>query len=637
MGMQIHQISTSALIIALGMLVDNAIVIADAIQVRIDQGMARFDAAYEGARDSAIPVFTSTLTTVAAYSPLLFLPGPVGDFVVNIPQVVIIALSASYVVAMLVTPTLGVLLFRPTARVAERPNPLRRAFGAMLRWGLAHRLWTVAIALAALAGALLLQARLGLSFFPYSDKNMAYVTLESEIADLDRTEALAAQVEAILADTPEVASVTTALGEGLPKFFVTVPQHAQAEDYAQLMFRYDLSKSTRFASNEDLAFHLHERLAASISGATVAVKLLELADPSAAPVVVRVSGDDYDRLLEVSRQLQGLLREVPGAIDVADDALAKTLEFRVQVDDDVATALGITKYDIQRQINIALYGGQASVYRKAGREYEIWVQSDIDDVDSLLNLAIKSRVAGHKVLLKQIASVQLVPRVEQITRYQRERSIAVTCFVAPGFSAPAIAAAVERELLPQLNLDGVSIAFDGEREKIRKNFGNVGVSSLVALAAVYLILLLQFNSFRQPLVILVTVPLSVIGSIVGLFVVGQSLSFTALLGMASLIGIVVNNAILLIDFINKALARGDDITAACVDSVQRRLRPISQTTATTVVGLFPLALTDNPLFFPMSICLMFGLAVSTLLTMVVIPVVIQATHGRGTPTGGEGA
>jgi multidrug efflux pump len=316
---------------------------------------------------------------------------------------------------------------------------------------------------------------------------------------------------------------------------------------------------------------------------------------------------------------------------VADDALAKTLEFRVQVDDDVATALGITKYDIQRQINIALYGGQASVYRKAGREYEIWVQSDIDDVDRLLNLAIKSRVAGHKVLLKQIASVQLVPRVEQITRYQRER-----CFVAPGFSAPAIEAAVERELLPQLDLDGVSIAFDGEREKIRKNFGNVGVSSLVALVAVYLILLLQFNSFRQPLVILVTVPLSVIGSIIGLFVVGQSLSFTALLGMASLIGIVVNNAILLIDFINKALARGVPITEACTEAVQRRLRPISQTTATTVVGLFPLALTDNPLFFPMSICLMFGLAVSTLLTMVVIPVVIQATHGRGPRPGAEG-
>ncbi|MFH1810782.1 MAG: efflux RND transporter permease subunit [Pseudomonadota bacterium] len=626
MGLQIHQISTSALIIALGMLVDNAIVIADSIQVRIDAGVPNETAAFEGARESAIPVFTATLTTVAAYSPLMFLPGSVGDFILTIPQVVMVSLSASYLVAMLVTPTLGAMFFRPTSGGTDDSSRLRRGFAFLLAWGLRHKAGTLLIALAVFGAALTLQSRLGLSFFPYSDKNMAYVNVEGEIADFDRTEALAAQAEAILAQTPEITSITTAIGEGLPKFFVSMPQHAQAEDYAQIMFRYDLGRSDRFASNEELVFYLHQQLGAAISGATVSVKLLELADPSAAPVVVRVSGDDYDRLLEVSQQLQARLSEVPGAIDVKDDALSKALEFRVLVDDDVATNLGITKYDIQRQINIALYGGKATVFRKAGKEYDIRVKSDIQSLSELENLAIKSRVAGHKVLLKQIAHVELAPRVELITRYQRDRSIAVTAFVAPGFASPAIEGIIERDLLPGLNLDGVSISFDGEREKIKKNFGNVGMSSLVALAAVYLILLLQFNSFRQPLIILVTVPLSAIGSIIGLFLVGQSMSFTALLGMASLIGIVVNNAILLIDFINRARERGDLIDAACVDAVQRRLRPIGLSTLTTVVGLTPLMLSNNPLFYPMSISLMSGLAVSTLLTMVVIPVVISLTH-----------
>jgi len=630
-GIQIHQVSTASLIISLGMLVDNAIVIADAIQVRVDRGVENVKAAYEGARDSAVPVFTATLTTVAAYFPLLVLPGPVGDFVKSVPQIVMISLSCSYLVAMLVTPTLAAIFFRPLAARAQRESGLRRLFYFLLRRGLRHKAATIGIALGTFGAALFLQSVMGLSFFPAADKDMAYVNINSEIADLETTERLAIQVEAILADTPEVTSYTTAVGEGLPKFYVTVAKASQAEDFAQVMFRYDLEQGGRFKTNAELAFHLHQRLRSSISGGVATVRLLELAEPSQAPVIARISGDDMERLEQASRALQDSLREIPGTIDVNDDAASQSLEFRVQVDDDVATNMGITKYDIQRQINIALYGGKASVFRKAGNEYAIVVKSDIRSKRALENLAVKSSVAGHKVLLKQFAEVVLHPRLELITRYQKERSIAVTAQVAPGYSSPRIEQALE-DAIPRLELGDVSVTFDGEREKIKKNFGNVGMSALVALAAVYLILLVQFYSFRQPLVILITVPLSVIGSILGLFLMRQSLSFTAALGMASLIGIVVNNAILLIDYINKARQRGDDVDAACFDAVKRRFRPIGLSTLTTVMGLTPLMLSRNPLFFPMSISLMSGLVVSTLLTMVVIPVVFSlVVRGPVTP------
>lgn len=633
-GLQIHQISTAALIIALGMLVDNAIVIADAIQVRVDAGLERTKAAFQGAKESAIPVFTATLTTVAAYFPLLVLPGAVGDFVEAIPLIVMLSLSSSYVVAMLVTPTLAAIFFRPRRNPEAESKWLRRPFMVLLHVGLRHKFATLGISLAALGLALALQSLLGLSFFPHADKNMMHITLHGEIMDLDRTEALAAEVEKVLLKMPEITSVTTAIGKGLPKFFVTVPRYSQAENFAQIMLRFDLSASDRFATIEDLHFFLHQTLQRQISGGQVSVKLLELADPSAAPVVVRVGGEDLDRMAQVAQALQQRIRDVAGTMEVGDDASPKSLGFAVETDSDVANSLGISAYDVQRQINIALFGAPATVYRKAGREYDVVVKSDIDTVAELKNLAIRSRLAGHKVLLKQFAKIKLRPRQELITRHQKQKSIEITSFVQPDFSSAVIESQIEAEILPSLDLDGVQISFDGEREKIKKNFGSVGISALIAVAVVYLILLVQFNSFLQPLIILVTVPLSVIGSILGLFFAHQTMSFPALLGMASLIGIVVNNAILLIDFINKARDLGMNNADACRDAVKKRFRPIALSTATTVVGLTPLLLSHNPLFLPLSISLMSGLVVSTLLTMVVIPVVVSLVMPGNKASGG---
>ncbi len=626
---QIHMVSTAALIIALGMLVDNAIVIADAIQVRIDHGMPNVRAAFEGARDSAAPVFSATLTTVAAYVPLLMMPGAPGDFSRPLPLVVIISLSCSYLVAMFVTPSLASLLFRPLRPDQDaRPGRLRRFFYFLLDTGMRHKGATIGITLALGLGAYYLQSLLGLSFFPHSDKPFAHIEIRSEISDIDRTDRLARQVEAFLATVPEITSYTTSVGEGLPKFYVTVGQASQSDDYAQIMFHFDLARGERFQTTEELGYFLQKNIDARLSGGKASVKILELADAAAAPIVLRVSGESLDRIREVADHIKAAIRKVPGTADISDDAAQESLEFRIDVDADVATHLGITKYDIQRQINIALYGATASVFRVAGKEYDIVVTSDIDTKEELENLAIKSRFANTRALLKQIATIRLQPVLENITHFRQERSVAVMSQVVPGYSAPDLASQIEREVLPTLDTDGVTVSFDGERERIIKNFGNVAIASAFAVVVVYLILFVQFNSFSQPMVILMTVPLSAVGSIVGLFLFQQPMSFMAILGMASLIGIVVNNAILLLDFINKARQKGYSVQDACVDSVSKRLRPIGLSTTTTVMGLTPMLLSGHPLFVPMSVSLMNGLIVSTLLTMVVIPVVFALVFGR---------
>ncbi|MCU0665282.1 MAG: efflux RND transporter permease subunit, partial [Myxococcota bacterium] len=621
MNIKVHQVSIAALIIALGMLVDNAIVVSDAVQVRIDKGMDKAKAALEGAVESAIPVLTSTLTTIAAFSPLLLLPGMAGEFLSSIPLIVIISLSASYVVAMLVTPAVASIFFRPLRTVSYREGLARQAFRRWLATALTRPKRVLVGAALAVAVALCLIPLLGVRFFPYTDKPLAYVDVTSELSNLDATEEVVAEVEKVLREQKEVWSVTSSVGDGLPKFYITLPNSIRADDFGQVLFKFDLKKGGRFESNEQFVRHVQRQLQLRVLSGAAVVRMLQQGEPVKAPVVVRLSGDDIEPLEAASAALESKIRAIPGVAAVTSDLPRRAFELNVDVDDDIASSMGISKYDIQRQLSIALYGSPASVFRKLGKEYDIVVRSDIDSKEALENLAIKSSLANNKVLVKQFAHVGLRSKLETLVHYQRQRSVAVTADVLPGHSSSKIEDNIEKDVLPTLGLKDVTAIFDGEREKIAKNFGNVGVSALFALVACYLILLLQFGSFLQPLVILVTVPLAIIGAMFGLFFTAQPMSFTALLGIASLIGIVVNNAILLLEFINLARKRGMSLDKACQDAVSRRFRPIFLTTITTVVGLLPLTLSGSAMFTPMAVALMFGLFGSTILTMVIIPVV----------------
>jgi multidrug efflux pump subunit AcrB len=313
---------------------------------------------------------------------------------------------------------------------------------------------------------------------------------------------------------------------------------------------------------------------------------------------------------------------------VDDDLADRKYEFRVGVDIDKAGNLGISRYDVQREVSIALRGKKASVFRKEGEEYDILVKGSIGSKEDLENLYIKSSVTGRKVILKEIAWIDLADITPYIKKYDGDRAAMVTADVKQGFSPVDIERCLGREM-EDLDLQGVNIVFDGERRKIGEYFGDIGVSAAFAVLLVYGILIVQFYSFLQPLVILFTIPLSVIGSVLGLLIFRQPLSFTALLGMVSLLGIVVNNAIILMDHINSAIRKDRSTEEACIEAVSIRFRPIILTTTTTVAGLIPLVFSGSELFKPMAVALMSGLLVSTLLTLIVIPVAFSITQVEG--------
>ena len=248
------------------------------------------------------------------------------------------------------------------------------------------------------------------------------------------------------------------------------------------------------------------------------------------------------------------------------------------------------------------------------------MKSDIETKDQLENLMVKSSFTKNKVLLKDLGTIDLASQYPVIKKYNRKLAVHVYSDVLDGYSSIDI----QNQLQGMLDEDptaGSSYQFDGEQQKIKENFGSIGEAAVLALMLVYMILLIQFRSFAQPMVILITVPLSVVGSVLGLYIFRQNLSFVAALGVVSLLGIVVNNAIVLLDFINAEVQRGKTIPDACMDAVSKRFRPIMLSTTTTVIGLTPLIYSGSSLFMPMAIALMSGLMISTLLTLVVIPVI----------------
>lgn len=624
-GIQIHQMSLTALIVSLGVLVDNAIVISDTVQVRLDQGEAVEEAAFMATKMSSVPIFAATLTTVAAFSPLLGLPGAAGQFMYAIPMVLIISIIAAYIVAMFITPALAATFFKRSKPKSNKHKiiDLRGFFERTLKLALSHRNKTAIGTFVILILVInFITPMLPQEFFPYVDKDLIYIDIDTEqVGDYDATEKLSDKVVEVLDDVEEITSLTVAIGDGMPKFYITLKPATPSSAYAQMVCKFDLDKGENtFKNRKEFAQYVQELLDSSISSGKCTVEMLQNAEPMDAKVRIRLSSDNYDRLREVSTELKNRIAEVPGTTNVRYDMKDEVYQMNVDVDDEVMTNLGITKYDVQKQINVALYGTDTTVFRKDGNEYNVKLQSTIETKDELENLMIKSSITEKKIPLKQFADIGFSTKQDKIRTYDEAETVEILANEMAGYNPTAIAEQIETEILPTMDTSGVKIVFDGERESIQSNFSIVGYLAMAAIFIIYIILLIQFNSFMQPVVILLTIPLSLIGSVLGLFAFNQPFSLTAFLGVIALIGLVVKNGILLIEYINDARKEGHGIDEACVDAVDKRFNAIILSAMTTVLGLVPLAISGSSLFAPMAVSLMAGLIVSTFLTMVVIPV-----------------
>jgi multidrug efflux pump subunit AcrB len=628
----LDQMSLASLIIALGMLVDNAIVMSESIMVHMAAGVAAKEAAQRSARELRIPLLTSSLTTSAAFLPIYLARSSTGEYTAPLFKVVTIALLCSWVLALTVTPLLAVtfLKVRSSPEKGAYDTPFYRRYRGLLLSGL-RRPW---LSLAGV-GVLLLVAFWGLGqlpfiFFPPSDKSTFTVALEMPLGtSIERTEEVARAVDAHIAGALRVSdeggegvtSWGTWVGEGAPKFELAYNPEPPSPNYAFLLVNAT-SRETVLELIPDLEAFCRE----TFPDLEVTAHPLGTGPPVEVPIEVRLSGEDTERLFQLVDRVRSELRSIPGTRTVRDNWGLRTKKLVVRIDEARALRAGVTNEDVAVSLQAVLSGIETTQFREADEVIPVTLRSvvaDRQDLGKLETLNVYSQATGRSVPLKQVADVEIAWEPSRIYRRDRTRTVTVESDVQAGTTAESVIA----RLRPWLEEDsagwelGDRWELGGESETSTKANESIVVNLPLVGLIILMLLVWQFNSLVKPAIILLTIPLSLIGVSFGLLVTGQYMGFMPFLGVISLAGIVINNAIVLIDRIDIEIGEnGLQPPRAVIEAAQRRLRPILLTTATTVGGLLPLWLGGGPLWEAMAVAIIFGLLFATALTLGVVPI-----------------
>jgi multidrug efflux pump len=695
LGITLNIVVLFSLTLALGMLVDNAIVIVENIFRYMEQGVPRIQAAVRATGEVAGPVIASTLTTVAAFFPMLFWPGIMGEFMSYLPKTVIITLCSSLFVALVINPALAAFFLRLPAgqeaagfkrspeeiqKAGETPiavrGPLLRAYRWFLDAALNHRLAVVAVSfLVLIATAAVWLYRVGLEkpieFFPNVEPNGIYINLDMpEGADLDYADRVARQVEFALCSDADPATIPPdvrpidcygrksdrkihILRQGQRVVGLTDLadiEHIYSRTVAVVGGRYGFESNApnhigvqfyRMANRLEPSFETVEKIrkrVQGVPGAKITISEQEEGPPTGAPINIEIAGDNFSALGQIAKQVRLILEKIPFVQDIRDDYVAGAPTVRVRLDRQRAAILGLSTEAVGFALKVAFNGLKVSTYREADEDYDITVQlpeSDRRMTDILRELLIPTNEG--LVPLSTIARVEITGGLGQVNRINYGRVVTVKANVdekhIPG---PVVRAQAEKILADFPLPPGFTMRFTGEFEEQQESQAFLTKAFGAALFLIVLVLVTQFNSITQPLIIMTSVLLSLGGVFLGLSIL--SLPFGIIMtgvGVISLAGVVVNNAIVLIDYTNKLRDRGMDTRGAIVAAGCTRLRPVLLTAITTILGLLPmvtgisydfhamrlsLVSESTQWWRSMAIAVIFGLALATMLTLVVVPI-----------------
>lgn len=622
---ELQRMSIAAMIIALGMLVDNGIVVAEDIRVRLQNGVDRVQAATEAGRTLAIPLLTSSLTTIFAFSPMLLIEGSSGDYVRSLSQVVSILLLASWFLSMTVMPAMCAWFMKVSEKSAPATEAysglLYRMYVSVLNGLMRARLVFIAVLILLLYGSIQLLGLVKTEFFPLGDRNqfLVYMDFEAGIEPRD-VEPNLRKLTRWLSDrkaNPEVTSNVGYIGFGGPRFFLALSPVDPDPHRAFVLVNTRSTKDVRPLIDRVNAF-LDKNIPAARSDA----KQMWFGATEPGIVKIRLVGPDADVLVNASRSIVDSFYSIPGTVGIKQDWENKTLKLIVDVDQTRARRAGVTSTDVAAALGASFAGTTVTDFREGDKILPIMVRGEANLRHSLAGLQrILIYSAGSKsfVGLAQVANVRGEWQFGRIKRQEQQRTLTIEAR-NPDVPAPKLFAAI-KPTLDKLDLPaGTKWEIGGEIEDQEEANENLFGFLPLALAGIAVLLIGQFNSFRKGGIILVTIPLILIGGALGLFVMQAPYGFMVLLGFFSLAGIVINNGIVLIDRIQIEQAGGLAPYDAVVTACQARLRPILMTTLTTALGLVPLILFGGALFYGMASVIAFGLMVATALTLGFVPV-----------------
>jgi HAE1 family hydrophobic/amphiphilic exporter-1 len=644
-GFTLNLMTLGGLALGVGMMVDSSIVVLENIfRRRSEKGEVPEQASVEGAREVGPAIIASTITTSVIFLPLIFVRGISGILFKELAYVIIFALICSLTLALSLVPMLASRLLTP-----RRPGiketvfgknrwavvagsvfaGLQKAYLQLLRWALDHRLFTVFTAVAVLAASLLLLPLIGSEFLPPSDEGEVRVSGKMEIGTrlelVDRQTRVMEQI--VQPAVPEaVASVVSVGASGW---------RADAGSEGEIRMSL-LPAARRKRSNVQIARDLRRRLTGSVPGMEIRVRapqgqfLLERLLGGDEGMTVEIRGYDLATLEALAASVTKLITDVPGITDVLTSLEAGIPQQDIRVNREKAADLGLSVRDVTQLLQTAVAGSKAGEYRVGGNSYRILVQlkdAEKRSINEILNLTL-STASGEKVALRNVVTSESSRGPILIDRKDQQRVVTVRANVA-GRDLGSVAADVQA-LLDQIPRSvGFDLRVAGNFEEQQKAFRELIVSLLLALVLVYMVLACQYESFRDPLVVMFSVPLAAVGVLVTLFMTATTLNVQSYIGCIMLGGIVVNNAILLVDQSGRLVRNGMHSRDALIEAGRRRLRPILMTTLTTILGLLPLALgigEGSDAQAPLARAVVGGLSTSTLITLVLIPVVYSLFH-----------
>ncbi|MEZ5958998.1 MAG: efflux RND transporter permease subunit [Hyphomonadaceae bacterium] len=625
LGYSLNQLSIAGFVLALGLLVDDSIVVTENIARHLRQGMTPREAAIAGVSEINIAVIGCTATLLLAFVPLMALPEGAGAFVRSLPVAVVTTIIASLFVALTIIPFLASRLLprsdsgHSNALLDGVMAAIHNIYRPALHVALAHPRKTVIIGLVAFFLSLGLIPRLGFSLFPENDSPYFLVDIETpQGSAVSETDQAVMYAERVLSEFPEIEWRFANTGRGNPQIYYNEIPPEQLSNQGQIYARFhEWHREDGMRTIEAIRARLDEYPRARIN-----LRRFANGPPIEAPIAVRIRGPDLAALGELAGEVERIIRETPGARDVSNPMAERLIDLDLNIDDAAAALRGVPAGAIDHTLRIAIAGLPVARFRDpAGDAFPVVLRAPREDVlpvTALDRLYIWNGQGGATPLA-EISRPTLESGPASIDRVQRERTATVVAYTQPGYLISGVTADVAQRLEALRLPAGYTVSFGGEAEAQARSFGGLGPAILIAIFGVLAVLLLEFGTFAVTGVVAFVIPFGIMGGLIALFIGGESLSFTAIIGFVALIGIEIKNSILLVEFANQARARGVPLREAIETAGEVRFLPVLLTSATAIGGMTPLLLEDSPLFSPIAMVLIGGLISSTLIARIVTP------------------
>jgi len=626
-GFGLQQMSIAGLIIALGLLVDNSIAVVENIVRYIEMGYSKKEAAIKGSGEIGWALVSSTITTVLAFFPMIILPGPTGDFIRSLAVVVVYTLIASLVIALSFTPFMGSLILK-LKKKHKNENWIQKIinyrYPVLLQSILSWPKTTIAITTVIFISSISLIGVVGVSFFPKAEKAQLLININTpEGTNLERTNEAVGYVESVLRDFNQIKYIASNIGHGNPQVYYNMLPKNYAANHGQVFVtlgEYDNLKMTDLLKELRQIFNMYP-------GAKIEIKEFVQGPPIEAPIAVKIVGNDIEKLKKMSRDVETKLQSYEGVINVRNPLSERRINLEVDINRQKASMFGVPTHEVDQAVRVNMAGINVGQFQDDEGDYFDMIVRNPDfqllDMGDFEKVYIPAQ-SGAQIKLTHIADLSLQESLIQIDHYNLDRVVTVTADVETDKASVFDLTDKIIEYLESYDIpENLSYKIGGEQESRSDSFGNMGQALIIALIGIFAILVWQFKSFSQPLIIYSAIPLSVTGAFIALFLTGHSFSFMAFVGLTSLVGIVVNDSIVLVDYTNQVRATGKDMVESIVEAGKTRFMPILLTTLTTVAGLLPLTLRGGDMWAPMGWAIIGGLIVSTALSLLIVPLLYK--------------